>query len=232
MKTLLVGARYRDLLEEPLLQRGFEAIWLPDNPALDPRLAGHADLSVFRYQRHIVAAAHLTENTHIVNYFTNKGFQVHEAQAQGKAYPEDVSLCAAVVGDKLIHKADVTDPEILQVFDGEVVSIRQGYARCMICTVGANAIITADHGVASAAAEHGIVVLEIPHGGFVLNGFKEGFIGGSTFTDNEANIVYFTGTLTNKAQEESIVDFLRSLDYEAVCLTNLPAFDIGGAILL
>ena len=38
------GAKYREILEKPLQNLGITPLWLPDNEAVDPRLAGHADL--------------------------------------------------------------------------------------------------------------------------------------------------------------------------------------------
>ena len=43
----------------------------------------------------------------------------------------------------------------------EIINVKQGYAKCSICVVSDNAIITADKGIAKAAIQNRIDVLEI-----------------------------------------------------------------------
>ena len=45
--TVIIGQKYADLLEKPLQNLNIHPLFVPDNPDVDARLSGHADLSVF-----------------------------------------------------------------------------------------------------------------------------------------------------------------------------------------
>lgn len=232
MKPILIGERYREILENQLKMHGFEPIWLPDNPEVDPRLAGHADLSIFCDNHHAVLAKHLTREDYIVNYLTFHDIAWKTANEQGADYPQDAALCAVIIGGKLYHKLSITDKSVRLLCPYRTVAINQGYARCAVCCVDENSIITADPGIARAASSNGADVLKIAGSGFVLQGFNEGFIGGSTFTDFRNKTVYFTGHLDRCDDKTRILDFISAKGCRAVFLTQTRAFDIGSAVVL
>ena len=124
----------------------------------------------------------------------------------------------------------VSDPRIKALGGFERVNVRQGYAACAVCVLDSNTIITADQGILKAARDRGIVCHEIRPGGFLLDGFKEGFVGGSMFRCGDT--VYCTGTLAQHPDKERITDILRSKSLELCPLTPEPAFDIGGIVML
>lgn len=232
MRKIIIGERYAPILSGALAEHGFTPIWMPDNPCVDPRLAGHTDLSVYQMEDGRLILAHgIAEGRDFVNFLTieRSKFTV-SAQKQGRLYPEDVGLCACRVGDKLIHRSHYTAPEIRENFHGSFINVRQGYARCTICPVGNDAIITADCGIAAAAEKAGIAVLGISEGFIELAGFSSGFIGGASFSDGCT--VYFTGTLDSHPDRERILRFISSRGLQVRFLTRHPAFDIGGAVLL
>ncbi len=70
--TLLIGGRYYEALSPALEAYGADVFWLPENHDIDPRLAGHADLSVFVSDGQAVAA--WAVYPYIVNYLTNFSF--------------------------------------------------------------------------------------------------------------------------------------------------------------
>ena len=230
MRTVLLGERYRDVLELPLKARGFLPYWLPEHPGLDQRLAGHADLMVFQSDDQLIVARHLAEDIHFVNFLTSASTQYQCAEEQKPVYPGDASLCACRLGRYLIHNPRVTNPSILENLNKTLISVRQGYARCMVCAVGADAIITSDHGIAKAVKNVGIQMLEITQGYITLEGFPYGFIGGSSF--QYGRTVYFTGTLNAHPDCERILTFISEQGYSADFLTNLPIFDIGSVIAI
>ena len=231
MKTLLIGERYRDLLENPLKLQGFRPIWLPDNPKIDKRLAGHTDLNAFYGRGELYLAEHLYCIPEIVKEITNGARKIRKSEVCGM-HPNDAVLCAAELGGKLLHKASVTEPRLLALYATEFISVKQAYARCAVCCVRSDAIITADGGIAKAAERLGTDVLHIAPGGFCLEGFREGFIGGSSFTDFADSKVYFTGTLAQCTDADRILAFMQKHGTQPVFLTDRPAFDIGSAILL
>lgn len=219
MKTLLIGERYREKLEKHLILQDFSPIWLPDNPLLDKRLSPHTDLSVFKYNDILILGAHLGTET-IVNNLTNRGYRVKICGAeQSCAYPKDVNLCAALIGNKVLHNSNYTDPEILAL-GLENIYVKQGYARCTALIIDDKSIITADNGIASAAKRCGIDVLLISDEGIILDGFDKGFIGGASFMAGDT--VYFIGDINRHPDGAAICEFIQCHGVNYCSLTKNP----------
>lgn len=230
MKNLLIGERYREKLEIPLHNLGFSPFWLPKNPELDPRLGFHTDLSVFLYDKNIVLSLHLYNINELVNLLTNRGYTVLCCEKEQKTvYPDDVNLCAAVVGDRLLHNSKYTDKIIKSIQSLKPLHINQGYARCTLLSVG-DGIITADQGIANKAEAAGIDVLRIRDGEIELDGFDTGFIGGASFV--AGNTVYFTGDIYKHPDSDAIAEFISRHGLSICSLTSGALFDIGGAVYL
>ena len=224
-----IGERYRARLEAPLRALGIEPLWLPDTPNVDARLAGHADLSLIHMGGNVVVCA---GNDAMVNNLTNRGYKVIRAKAPGAEYPQDCALNACIVGNRLFHRLDVTAKEIIDAAGRlELINIAQGYAKCCICVVDENSIITSDKGIARAAAKHDVDVLEITPGYIELDGFEYGFIGGASFKLSE-NEMTFTGRIDAHPDYYNIKSFLDKRGIDIVTLTDGTAFDVGSAVLL
>lgn len=228
--TLLIGERYRPRLQEPLCARGTDVLWLPDNPDIDPRLAGHADLCVYRASDRTVFCAQGIYD-HFVNYVTNRGYELRVIGQQGSKYPADAGLCLCAVGHNVIYNERTADPAVLPYLSGTLVDVPQGYTKCSVCVVSDDAIITADDVIARRAASAGLDVLKISPGHIVLEGFDTGFIGGASFLIADRTLV-FTGTLDMHPDADAIDRFLAKHGVRAVYLTDEPVFDIGGAVAL
>lgn len=234
---VLIGERYKEKLAQSLAPQGIEPIWLPDDPALDPRLAGHADLLAFASGRRIVLAESLFHsvpygNTGIVNYLTNIGYSVMPTRStRGTRYPADVGLCVCDTGKYTIYCSSTIDDAVRALIGGVPVTVAQGYAKCAACVVDDHSIITADAGVSRAAKSAGMDVLDITAGHVALDGYDYGFIGGAAFKIRNDTLA-FTGTLDAHPDKERILRFLADRGQMAVFLTDEPIFDIGGAITL
>lgn len=230
MKSLLIGERYRPFFEKSLEKQGFEPVWMPDNPLLDPRLSGHADLSAINLGKKMIVSRHIYENELLVKKITNRGMElICCKREQGCVYPKDVNLCACVSGKYLVHNSAHTDEAIIENTDHTKLHVKQGYANCMILAFG-DRIITADSGVAAKATEQGIDVLKITPGQIRLEGFDEGFIGGASFVCGET--VYFTGEIGTHPDADKIKAFVRASGYEICCLSTGELIDIGSAVLM
>ncbi len=226
VRLLAIGRRYRDRLSEPLEGLGIEVVWLPDNPSVDERLAGHADLSVLHLGRDKLVAA----GDAIVNLLSNRGFTAIKAvNKQLAVYPGDISLNACIVGNCLIHNLKHSDPAIAGEF--QRINVNQGYSKCSVCLLNDKAIITADAGISKSAALCGIEALLIKEGFVELGGFDYGFIGGASFKISN-KLLAFTGVLDKHPDSSKILDFLSAHEIEPVFLTEMPIFDIGSAIPL
>ncbi len=219
-RVFAIGEKYRERLEGPLAALGVCAFWLPDNPNVDTRLSGHADLMLLD----LGGGRVLT----YLDGLPDIGLEVVKVEGQGRVYPEDARLCACVVGRYCIHDFRISDPHITGF---ERIQVRQGYARCSTCVVDERSVITSDAGIAKAAARHGIDVLGIRPGYIELEGFDTGFIGGASFKISPDRLA-FTGRLDSHPDVARIKSFLRERGVEPVYLTDNPAFDIGSAVPL
>lgn len=223
---LAVGERYRDRLAEPLRSLEIEVIWLPDNPSVDERLAGHADLSILHLGGDKVVAA----GEIFVKIISNRGFAAIKAiNKQSAVYPGDISLNACIVGKRMLHNLKYTDPATAGAF--KRINVNQGYTKCNICLLNDKTIITADAGIAKSAAMCEIEVLLIKEGFVELAGFYYGFIGGAAFKISETQLA-FTGVLDKHPDKSAILGLLKAHRIEPVFLTAEPVFDIGSAIPL
>ncbi len=229
---LLIGRRYREKLAQSLGALGIEPVWLPDDPALDQRLVGHADLLAFASGRQIVLAEELCDPSNIVNYLTNMGYHVRPTKnTRGSRYPADAGLCVCTTGKYTIYAPDAIDDAIRPLIGGIPVTVAQGYAKCAACVVDDRSIITADAGVSRAAKSVGMDVLDIAPGHIRLDGYEYGFIGGASFKIDD-DVIAFTGTLDEHPDRERILCFLAERGKMVEFLTQEPIFDIGGAICL
>ena len=230
VETLIIGSKYRGVLEASLTNLGIDVIWIDENPDVDPRLASHCDLSVLHTGGNsFILAPYLSDS-----FFTKKmkkaGANITFAGIRQKSeYPHDAQLNQCIFGEYRIF-----NPKSAFEFNSKNlinVTCTQGYARCSVCIVSERAIITADRIIAERAGEKGIDVLLISPGGISLDGFPYGFIGGAAFKLSE-NTLAFTGHLKNHADRDRIEKFLNLHEVEIEYLTEYPAFDIGGAIPL
>lgn len=224
-----IGRKYRARLGPALESLGVEALWLPDASSTDERLSGHADLCML----HLGGSRIVTScSDEIVNKLTSGGFDVIRAPGPGRTYPDDCALNACIVGERLIHRLNVTSPAALDALPGiEKINVAQGYAKCCTCVVDESSVITSDKGIASAARDHGIDVLEIAPGFIELKGFDYGFIGGASFKLS-ANEMAFTGRLDAHPDYYRIINFLTDRDITPFYLTPDPAFDVGSILPL
>lgn len=227
---LAIGEKYKAQLETALAKYTREDIlWLPDNPALDRRLSAHADLSVFCAGETIFAAESVAKE--IVNNITCHNLMTVRRSEQGDVYPKDAGLCVCSAGSWAIYNPKTVHPSIVPYLPPNHIRVRQGYARCSICVVSDEAIITSDKAISHRAAEYGLDVLTIEPGHVILDGYDYGFIGGASLTLSNSMIA-FTGTLESHPDQYRILDFLKNHGKKPVFLTADPIFDIGGAVAL
>ena len=189
----LIGEKYREKLETGLLRAGADVIWLPDNPSLDPRLSGHADLSVCFVPPNMIVAAQ-SEYDYIVNKLTNYNFKTIRSSKQEAFYPKCAGLCVCLSGRYVICNDKTVDPVLMPLLSEPRINVPQGFTNCAICMVRDDALITSDDIIAQKAEQNGLDVLKITPGMIELPGYDYGFIGGASAKLSDHSIA-FTGKL-------------------------------------
>lgn len=194
-------------------------------------IASHADIQIhYLGNNHFLCAPQVYDHykRHLPSEFTLiKG----SVQLKEK-YPYDIPYNAAAVGNTLICNSRSTAIEILKTYRGStrnILNVAQGYAKCSTCVIGANAIITADTGIADAAEKHGIDVLRINTGHIELKNMNYGFIGGASGLIDK-NVLAFNGELDTHPDGDNIRNFCRSHNVFIMELKIGILTDIGSII--
>ena len=232
VRHIIIGEKYRKLLENALIRNNLSPIWLKNNEFVDERLSGHCDLMAAHLGGRRIVACEFLRNSQLIN---NKEFPEVELltvpDPTGKAYPMDAGLNFCLIGRKLIYNPNTANCAVVSKLDCEMIPCKQGYTKCSICVVDENAIITADTKIAQIAAENGIEALLGEKDIAALDGFEYGFIGGASFKIDR-NKIAFTGIIKKTDEKNKIESFLSRRGIEAIYLTEHELFDIGSAIPL
>lgn len=232
--TVIIGEKYCNILQNGVENLGVNILPIPDNPYVDARLSGHADLSVLHLGGNRLLLAPYLKGGSFSQQLEYRGFNIKFADIEQSAlYPNDAQINVCILGNKVIYNPKTVPDAIvkyLAIGDRAVQIIsKQGYSRCSVCIVSDNAIITADEGICRSAKAHGIDVLKIRPGYIDLPGFDYGFIGGASFKISDTRLA-FTGRLDSHPDAEQIIEFASLHNVNIVYITDKPAFDIGGAI--
>ena len=233
--TVALGEKYGSALDSALRARGLSPLYVPDNPYVDERLSGHADLSVLHIGGNRLVLAPFLKNTHFSDELKELGYDILYPEIKmGREYPADAMLNICVCGNLVFHNPKTADRSCVELLSSaglEGLEVKQGYTKCSICVVDESSIITSDRGVHSAALKAGSDSLLISDGNIELEGFPYGFIGGSSFKVSAGKLA-FTGLINAHPDAEKILDFLKSREIEPVFLTDSTIFDIGSILPL
>lgn len=147
-------------------------------------------------------------------------------------YPYDIRYNAARVGGYLICNKAYTEQIILDkaAADGvAVIDVRQGYAKCNICILTENAVITSDTGIKNTLEKYPVEVLLIEDSSVVLKDFNHGFLGGATGKISEDKLAV-NGNIKYHKNGKEIINFAYKHNVEIVSLNNQNIEDIGSII--
>ena len=153
---------------DPRVIRSLEAlgVWTiaaGPNRSLPAALCRHADMLVHPLGNGEVLAAQ--GEGRLCNALSGFGFAVTFLKKElAPHYPGDVALNAARIGSRLVCNEQAAAPELLEAarrMGLELIPVKQGYAKCSLCIVSENAVITADEGLAYTLCRAGLDVLKI-----------------------------------------------------------------------
>jgi len=234
MKLVVTDNRIDKKCERSLRARGFELVKLPSFSLLQKPVSAHPDMLFFTAKGRLVCHRDYfsAAEREILQIANASGLSIFISdEDMGAEYPEDVLFNAAAIGDKLICRRDTVSNPVAELYpEDKIINVRQGYAKCSVCAVNDNAIITADPSIAGAAEKNGIDVLPISRGGVRLNGYDCGFIGGASGCDGEN--VYFCGNIDLHPDGERIRDFCERQGRKAISLSDDPLYDYGTLIFI
>lgn len=235
VRQLVIGEKYRKLLDKSLKTLDIEPVYCPSNPYIDERLSGHADLSVLHAGGNIMFLAPYLKGSRFGDIIEETGLNtIFPEVKMSKYYPNDSCFNLCILNKSCFYAPKVSENNIVKyliIEELKPIAVKQGYCRCSVCIVDKSSIITADRGIYSKAKENDINCLLISPGYIALDGYDYGFIGGCSFKISD-NKICFTGTLDAHPDNQKILAFLDSKGVEPFFMTNLPVFDIGSAVPL
>lgn len=211
--------------------KGIKTINIVSDYNLPEPISSHADIRILHLENNTI----FCQNKHLCAGDFNQNFKLVKIKEKaGKKYPQDARLNCTLIGNKIICNKHTLASEILEYADTNglnVIHVNQGYARCSICVVNENAIITDDKSIYTAAAKFFDDAQLISKGSIGLNGYGYGFIGGCCGKIAKDKLA-FNGAIESHSDYKLIIDFLGRNSVECVELHNNPLYDIGGILPL
>ena len=209
----------------PLLPDCFTQVILPPDDTISAPVSTHADM-IFAYfdDTLFFHSSYYEKHHHIVDsIIAQSGKRLCiTSDKRSKVYPEDVSLNALNIGDKLICKADSISCAMRNY---SIINTRQGYAGCT-ALYAAGTVITADPSTLSACDANGIKSHKISGKDILLPGYDTGFIGGCCGVYGDTVYIYGEPTLSQSGRE--LTEFCEANGLSIVSVCNGPVTDIGG----
>lgn len=234
-KLALIDYRIEGQLLKELEKRNIDCLRVNAHEDLYKSVSGHPDMQLHHLGgKDMVYAPGVS--TELIKKLETLGYKMIIGSSKMRnTYPYSVAYNVARIGDFVLHNFEYTDEVLLAEFEKrglKRIKVKQGYAKCSVCIVNKNSIITADLGIARAAREFGIEVLLIPpQRNIVLKGLDYGFIGGSGGLISSKSLAFF-GDATLLESYRDILTFTEERGVEVVSLSNERVQDFGSILVI
>lgn len=207
-----------------------QVLLLPPCPSLPTPVSAHADMLLWSYESVVFTFEEYLETARgVFDALRDIGYDIRTIAAPpADRYPADIPLNCATLGDVIIANTRFCAPEIVRLAEQSslrLIHTNQGYAKCSVCIVSDNAIITANKAIHTSAVAAGIDSLLVSEGNVRLDGYDTGFIGGATGSDTQN--VYFCGDVDTHADADRIREFCVLHGRGVVSLSRDPLYDVG-----
>lgn len=230
----VVDGRINKEIEYNLNSMGIKLIKTLKNKYLYDAISYHPDVIMHHINNQkIVVAPNVDEK--FLYTLENEGFEIILGKTQLESkYPKNVAYNVARLKNNAILNIKYTDEVLLEELHKlnlEFINVKQGYAKCSICVVDENSIITSDNGIHNIAINNSIDSLLIKQGYIDLFELNYGFIGGSSGLISKNKISFF-GNLNTHPDYEVIKNFLNKKQKKPINLYEGRIIDYGTLIPL
>lgn len=220
-------------VRQALQSLGVSIIPVAANPALDAPVHSHADMLLHHLEGWRLVAAR--QDAPCLAPLRALGFHIEPAgKPPVSPYPGDVSLDALRLPGLLLARLDALDPVIhawCQANGIRLLDTRQGYAKCSVCIVAENAVVTADAKLHALCARQGLDALLIRPGHIALPSYAYGFIGGCTGL-LAPDLLCFAGDPRRHPDYANLRSFARDHGVYLHALLPGALWDVGGILPL
>lgn len=232
MKNAILDFRASKKCVDALLDMNFNVVKTPKLENVCEQICGHTDIML-----HCTADGIAVVEETVYGYYKDrlKNVKLIKGKAHlGARYPHDIAYNAARVGNRIFCNEKFTNEEILRYYrehEYRIVDIKQGYAKCSICIVSDDAIITSDMGICRAAEKSEIDVLLASDDEILLPGFDHGFIGGATGLLDKKTLA-ICGDAKYLRDCEKIMDFCGKYGVDVLSLCDGAPLDVGSITVI
>ncbi len=192
----------------------------------DKSVSSHPDLQIHFIDDEVAVCA-----PEVFEYYRNilpENISIKQgSSAIGRTYPFNCAYNIARVGEFVICNTKYADKYIMDYYNKNgfrIIHINQGYAKCNICPISENMILTEDAGIfkiIDSIKELNVFLIE--KGKVRLDGFDYGFIGGASGQFEKK--ILFCGCI-----EEDIAQTLAEHNIEYIELSNDKLYDYGSIL--
>ena len=188
---LVISYKASDDFKNFLRENGFSFIETIANPNLDPRIADHPDLTLFKIDEKTIVV-----DKSVFSYYEEKleGYDLIRGENVGLNYPKDAIYNIVKFKDFYIHN-DFTEKNIKNFLIEKGLyhlKVNQGYTRCSLIPLG-DLLVTSDYGIYK-ALKNKVDIELVDNDKVILDGFDQGFLGGTCGL--VGNQLIFTGDIS------------------------------------
>jgi len=221
MKWCIIDARMPKAAKE-ILRKKYKVLDFRSQDKVYEAISGHPDVFMAQVEDKLIVATNLPKK--YFNWLKENGINYRVGRNKlGAKYPETAIYNAAIGDGIFIHKAEITDPVLVEeLVDYRFIHTNQAYSRCNTLILDTDHIITSDAGLHKTLEN----TLYVHPKEIKLPGFINGFFGGCCGVDKKT--VYITGSLKHHSQGAEIGDYIAKAGFEVVELYDGPLFDGGG----
>lgn len=228
VKSVLIDFRAAEA-EKGLEKLGIKVHKTPELNIAYPSICGHPDI-LFHQLDSLTAVTVPQAAVYFQNIFPENKI-ISGNQISG-TYPFNIAYNIARIDNIAFHNVKYTDKTIIEYYmknNIKLIDISQGYAKCSVCIVSKNSLITSDRKIAEAALCNGIDALLIRTGYIKLKGFPYGFIGGASGLIS-GEILVFNGNIQAHPDFKEIKYFCKKHNVDILSLHDGVLEDIGSII--
>lgn len=230
----VVDGRINSDIERALYNMNVRLIKTKKIKSLYDAISYHPDIMLHHIGgKDIVAAPDIDNST--VYQLEKEGFNIILGKKKlSEKYPFDVAYNAARIGNFLFCNIKYTDEVLLEEAEKrnlKIVDIKQGYAKCSLCVIDYNEVITFDRGIKEKLDKYNIDNLIITPGHIELFNLSYGFIGGASGKLSKDKIAFFGNTKLHPDYDK-IYLFLLKNRKKIINLSENKMVDLGTLIPL
>ncbi len=236
MSVLLLSCGVPDDIISGARRRGFDVIAMPESPLFDERISSHPDILLFSAFGRLFVRGEDMKNVPFSEAVGDikrlcPDMQLYLTDDTGGEYPREAAYNCFIFKNALFGLGRAISPDVLAAANRarlDIVSVRQGYAKCSAAIIGGDAVVTSDTSIYNAAAGRGYEAHLISRGHIRLPGYGgglDGFIGGASFFADGK--LYFLGDIDTHPDCDIIKKAAARHGYDVVSLSDCTLFDSG-----